>query len=221
MQRYAEKASTQAARSAAAQAQAPIAQSDSAGGLAGPLALYNAVMTIPDQLADLTQLFFRGSLYWLADHGYRPGKVIWWAALTLIAFWLAFLFMLKVVAFEPNEEGDAGQPTSRPPGAPASKGPTLKPIGFVFLFDRMLPNYKIITSNYGIRKFYKRIPTSAGAAAGSDALLMPRLRTQWFVVPVNDAKEIARIEKWLVALRLIGLVYALFLAAAIGALIVR
>ncbi|MFY9990827.1 MAG: hypothetical protein WAL40_07255, partial [Rhodoplanes sp.] len=37
-----------------------------------------ALSAIPDLLSDLAQLLFRGALYFLADHGYRPGKVLWW-----------------------------------------------------------------------------------------------------------------------------------------------
>lgn len=221
VERYAQSAWTAAAWGGADRTAAPIARADSAGGVAGPLALYNAVMTIPDQLGDLAQLVFRGALYWLADHGYRPGKVIWWTALTLVVFWLVFVFKLKVVAFEPNEESTAGRPAAQTSASPAPKPPTLKPIGFIFLFDRLLPNYRIVTSNYEIRRYYKRIHAPA-AATVSRASPMRRLRfLDWFVVPVDDPEEIARIEKWLVALRLLGLVYTLFLAAAIGALIVR
>ena len=53
-----------------------------------------ALLAIPDLLSDLAQLLFRGALYFLADHGYRPGKVLWWVTITLIAFWAIFLLWL-------------------------------------------------------------------------------------------------------------------------------
>jgi hypothetical protein len=40
----------------------------------------------------------------------------------------------------------------------------LRPISILFLFDRLLPHYQIISANYDIDQYYKRIPTSQVAA---------------------------------------------------------
>jgi hypothetical protein len=98
----------------------------------------------------------------------------------------------------------------------------LRPIGFVFFLDRLLPNYKIIDANYDISTYFKRIPASETAGQSSD---IPKVRRALFfdvpVKPILDEKEKARIEKLLLILRLLGVVFTVFLAAAIGALVVH
>ena len=209
------------------------------GSASGWSELGAAIDALSTMLADFAQLFFRGALWFLADHGYRPGKVLLWISVTVGIYWVIFMLWLRVVAFsskpKPDEKG-SGQTPRR-----------LRPISILFLFDRLLPHYQIISANYDIDQYYKRIPTSqvaakkvaANEAAANEAAAeevaakeaaakersltrVRRLRIfEWRVEPVISDTEIDRIENWLLVLRILGVVFAVFLAAAFGALFVR
>lgn len=114
---------------------------DQGGEDSGWSQLGGTLLSIPNQLSDLALLGFRGGLYFLADHGYRPAKVLWWVTLTLLVFWLCFLWPLKVVAYR------AKKTSSQPQASPSEFG-KLRPLGFLFLFDRMLPAYQIDDAHY-------------------------------------------------------------------------
>ncbi|MFY9993195.1 MAG: hypothetical protein WAL40_19560, partial [Rhodoplanes sp.] len=167
------------------------------------------------------QLLFRGALYFLADHGYRPGKVLWWVTITLIAFWAIFLLWLRVVAFSPAIKTPPDQPPSDQQ-TPTPDTVKLRPIGFLFLLDRLLPSYQITSANYDIGSYYKRIPISEVANRTPPPPFVRRaLFFQFPVEPVADEAEIARVNRLLLILRLLGVVFTIFLAAAIGALVVH
>jgi hypothetical protein len=80
-------------------------------------------------------LGFQGALYFLADHGYRPAKALWFVTVTLAAFWIWFLWPLKVVGYTSKIKASTD-------GAAEAESRKIKPLGFVFLFDRMLPASK-------------------------------------------------------------------------------
>jgi hypothetical protein len=176
--------------------------------------LGTAIVSIPNELSDLGQLGFRGGLYFLADHGYRPAKVLWWVTLTLVFFWALFLWPLKVVAY-----------TSRPdPASPAPSDtatPKLRPLGFIFLFDRLLPAYQIDRTHYKIEGYFKRIPLSAVTNGASAPKVRRLLFFEWPVERITSEGEIEIIENTLGILRILGLVFAIFLAAAVSSLILR
>jgi hypothetical protein len=189
--------------------------------LSGWSQLGAALSAIPDLLSDLAQLLFRGALYFLADHGYRPGKVIWWVTITLIVFWAMFLLWLRVVAFSPTTKTPPDQPPSNQQ-APTPDTVKLRPIGLLFLLDRLLPSYKISSANYDIGSYYKRIPISEVANRTPPPRFVRRALFFHFPVePVVDEAEIARVNRLLLILRLLGVVFTVFLAAAIGALVVH
>ena len=108
------------------------------------------VLSIPSQLSDFALLSFQGAMFFLADHGYRPAKVLWWVTLTLVAFWLWFIWRLRIVAYSSK----SGSSTSEHPPIDIQK---LKPLGFAFLFDRMLPAYQIDSAHFEIDSYFKRL----------------------------------------------------------------
>ena len=165
--------------------------------------------SIPRQLSDLAQLGFRGALYFLAEHGYRPGKVLWWVTLTLIVFWFWFIWFLKVVAYSSKTD----------PPRPENSPPRLRPLGVLFLFDRLLPAYQIDSAHYEIESYFKRVPVSQ--IAGRPALpVIRRLGLfEWPVERVTEQRDKDRIEGSLRILRILGVVFAIFLAAAVSALV--
>jgi hypothetical protein len=153
---------------------------------------------------DLAAILF-GVLLWLvADHGYRPEKVGWFVLGTICVFWLYFWLKLKIVGFAPKEKD------------------TVLPVGLVFLFDRLLPAYHIREDHYQIGSFYKlaggRASTEPKPASGRKA--MRYLRKDMAVVEAND-REKEHAHKCLDVLKVIGLVLAIFLVAAINALVSR
>jgi hypothetical protein len=176
--------------------------------------LGTTLMSIPSQLSDFALLGFHGGLYFLADHGYRPAKVLWWVTLTLLGFWAWFLWPLKVVAYA-SKKGS-------PPSGPALEDPDIRPIGFLFLFDRLLPAYQIDPAHYEIEKYFRRIAVANVSSIPFPPPLVRRLLfIEWPVEQVTDRKEIARIENSLRLLRILGVVFAIFLAAAVSAMVIH
>jgi hypothetical protein len=161
---------------------------------------------------EILMIGFQWMLFLLADYGLRPAKVVWSVAFTLLAFSLWFWFAMGIVGFEPKRQ--EGQATTAGP-------PPLWPISFLFLFDRMIPAYKIRDEHYSIAKVYRRA-TAAEIDAGTRAQEGPPypmhyLGQKCLVSPAGEA-DLHRMEKWLVVLRIIGVVFAVFLLAAINEL---
>src|SRR5262249_21632205 len=97
-----------------------------------------------------------------------------------------------------------------------------RPLGFSFLFDRLLPAYQIDPGHYEIASYFKRVPISAAAGAASYFPIIRRLRFfEWPIVEVNNPGEVDRIDASLRVLRILGCVFAIFLAAAVSALVIR
>jgi hypothetical protein len=142
---------------------------------------------------DYLRLAATWSLGWIADFGYRPVRVIWSVIAIIILFWLIFWVGLGIVAFKPEKKN------------------TVRIIGFTFLFDRLIPVYKIREDNYDISTYYKR-----GQAVPPETV--PYFRRSIQIRAAND-QEARRAEICLDILKAIGIVLAVFLAAAINALV--
>jgi hypothetical protein len=167
------------------------------------------LISVPGQLSDLAQLGFRGGLYVLADHGYRPAKVLWWVTLTLAGFWIWFLGPFNVVAYTSKADS-------------SSSSMKMRPIGLLFLFDRLLPAYQIDSSHYQIESYFKRIPISEATNRTAPVSIVRRVLVfRWPVERITDERKIARIEQSLLVLRIFGVVFAIFLAAAVSAIVIR
>lgn len=175
---------------------------------------------IMSPLSDFAQLVFRSTLSLLADHGYRPGKVLWWVSLTLIVFWLIFLWPLGVIAYVPRP-GSAPERTLSEEEKKELDSAQPKPLGFSFLIDRFIPGYQINRTHYEIYRYFKRVPLSPAPGAHYPRTVRRLFFVDWPVAPIVDKTEEAGIEKWLLVLRLLGLVFAIFLAAAVSALVVK
>ncbi|MBV8745906.1 MAG: hypothetical protein JO134_12785 [Xanthobacteraceae bacterium] len=158
---------------------------------------------------DLAMIAFNWGLYGLADYGLRPAKVIWSILITVGLFALWFWFYLRVIGFEPKRKDDTA------PGV----APDIWPLGFLFLFDRLIPLYQIRDQHYSIGRFFRRVTRSELKAtpAGSATTPMLFLGRKVLVAPATEA-ETRRIEKWLVVLRAIGAIFTIFLVAAVASL---
>jgi hypothetical protein len=164
---------------------------------------------------EIVTLVFQWTLLGLADHGLRPGKVAWSVGITLLLFLLWFWFILGIVAFEPR---------SKDKEAAAAHPPLLWPITLLLLFDRLIPAYKIREEHYAIAKVYRKATPEeirAGPhAPGDPPYPMRYLGKTYWVCPAGDA-ELRQAEKWLVVLRIIGVVFTVFLLAAINTIVSR
>jgi hypothetical protein len=170
------------------------------GGKAPPIAS-NLFTNLVDFTSDAVGIAFGYVLWLLADHGYRPEKVLWFVAGTLLFWWWYFRFGLRVVGFKP-----AGKTA-------------ILPIGPVFLFDRMLPAYQIREEHYNIEAFYKKAPRRQHRQGDSaPAMTMRDWGADIPVVKASDS-EAGRVLVCLDIIRFIGLGFAIFLVAAINALV--
>jgi hypothetical protein len=170
--------------------------------------VYRGAAAVPVFLA----LGFRWTLYGLADHGIRPGKVVWWVIGVLAVFFGFFWAVLGIVGFQPK-----GTP-SEPASASASEP---WPVSVLFLFDRLLPLYKIREEHYAVGRYYRRVTPGEVRAGLQDVNdPPPSMRFLLWTIPVAPVGEsdMRRAEKWLLVLRIIGLVLTVFLLAAINAL---
>ncbi|MEF3367165.1 hypothetical protein V3H18_11530 [Methylocystis sp. 9N] len=142
-------------------------------------------------------------LWWLADHGYRPEGVIKYVALTVVAFWLLLQLVLGVVGYSVDEGKGKGE--ERPP--------RIKPISLMFLLGKLIPAYNIREEHAKRTTFYV-LPT------GAQDVTFPfrRFLKNWEVCRA-DVKQQDQAELYIDALRLLGLIFAIFLAAAIARLV--
>ena len=173
-----------------------------------------AALTRLDTASEFVWVLAQWGLYHLADHGVRPGKVVWWLIGVLAFFLLVFRGLLKIVGFKPKERDKT-----------KGQAKTLRPwhLGWLFMFDRLLPLYKIREEHYAIETYYRRATRAEIAAKRSAADPPYEMSSIWkrsWVYPVPE-QEKERAEKWLVALRIIGAILAIFLLAAVNALTAR
>jgi hypothetical protein len=159
---------------------------------------------------EIASIAFQWALLALADHGLRPGKAVWWVFVILVVFLGGFWLFAHIIGFEPK-----GQEATEAP-------PVIWPINPLFLFDRLIPAYRIREEHYEIKRFFRKATLAEIKArqASPDAppYLMYYFGRKFFVWPIDEART-RRVEKWLAFLRAIGIGLAVFLFAAINALV--
>jgi hypothetical protein len=181
--------------------------------LTSPRSDASAAVAMMETASDFVSNLGQWGLFYLADHGIRPTKVLWPLVVVLAFYFLVFRVWLGIVAFEPKESKDKN--SDHPPAIPRPRY-----LGTLFLFDRLMPIYKIKDEHYTVGRYF-RMATGGEIGAACDPAKPPyQMRRLWmrpWVYPVNDDEK-DRIESWLVWLRVIGAVLAVFLLAAINAL---
>jgi hypothetical protein len=153
--------------------------------------------------SDLVALSFAWLLSVVADHGYRPEKVSWIVVLTVLLATAYFRYWLGIVAFMPAKKN------------------TIRPIGLAFVFDRMLPAYRIRDEHYDIDTYFKRVSTRQirrGEIDSTDIKASKYICGKVRIVKA-DAKDVQRFELCLDMLKILGLALAIFLVAAVNALV--
>jgi hypothetical protein len=157
-------------------------------------------------LNSVVAVLLGGVLWLIADHGFHPEKVGWFVVLAICVFGLYFWLKLKIVGIK--VEGKE----------------IILPVGVLFLFDRLLPAYQIRDDHYRIVSFYKRAARSHSTTENStetvDLRTMRYIPLAQVVVQANEAEK-EHAEKCLSILKVIGLILAIFLVAAINALVSR
>lgn len=166
---------------------------------------WNLMYGIWTFVTGLVGVAFGAILWLLADNGYRPEKVGWFVGLILLLSFLYFWFCENVIAIRPEKK-------SEPPGdlTPSPEKKDL-PVGLTFLFDRLLPAYQIREDHYKIAAFLKRVPEGQGKE-------LRYFRMRFYVAPTDDATT-QRVERALDIIKFLGLVLAVFLVAALNALV--
>jgi len=141
---------------------------------------------------------------------------------TLFVFWVWFLWPLKVVGYTSKASPDSPEQQSLDYRDNSADPIKLRPLGPLFLFDRLLPAYRILQRHYEIDQYYKRIPATKSA---SDVAQRGEITRFWLFrlegEPITDLREVAWIETSLLFLRIFGVVFAIFLAAAVSTLVIR
>jgi hypothetical protein len=151
-------------------------------------------------VSDVVAIMF-GSLLWLvADHGYRPQKVGWIVAATIVGAAAYFWLRIKIVAFMPVKKD------------------VVRPIGLAFLFDRLLPAYRIREENYNIEAYYK-LASKANQSADEPKYIR-YLHIFGFKIPVvkADEEDVRHVDRCLDIIKAVGIVLAIFLVAMVNAL---
>jgi hypothetical protein len=132
-------------------------------------------------------------LGFIADFGFRPAQVIWSILAIMILSWAIFWLLIRVVAFLPD------------------KKPGMRVVGWIFLFDRLIPLYKLRDENYDISSYYQR-------GRGEGAQSIRYFGREIMCIPASPRR--ARIaEIYLDILKVLGIILAAFLVAAVNALI--
>ena len=133
----------------------------------------------------------------LAGHGYKPQQIVWTVLVTLLVFFLIFWRRLRIVGYSVESNPDK-----------------IKPIGFVFLFDRLVPAYHLREENYHIAHYFVR-PRKVDSHATKTLRFFGR------DLPVVEASDNdrERAERYLDILKFSGFVFAIFIAAAVSRLV--
>lgn len=140
-------------------------------------------------------------LWRLADHGYRPERAVWFVIGTMLFYWLALQLVLGIVGFSLIDDKKEGEP------------PQIQPIGLIFLFDKLIPAYQLRADHSKPMRFY--VLADDGQ---ENAHEFRRFFRKWEVVEATEAQQ-RRMRFCLDTLRWLGLVFAIFIFAAIGRLV--
>jgi hypothetical protein len=147
--------------------------------------------------------YLRSGLNWifgfLVDFGFRPAKsLLSIVAIVVIAF-IFFRFGLGIFAFIPNKS-DHG-----------------KFVGPIFIFDHLIPALKLSADNYDVQTYLMRPTKTTDPNTVKEVLVWNRPMK---CVPADDTRTFLA-ERCLLVLKVLGFVLAVFLLAAINALVHR
>lgn len=162
--------------------------------------IFSALLRWIELGADFVLVMLGGVLWLIAGNGYHPEKVGYFVVLSIIVFAIYFWFVLRAVGLLPKEKH------------------TILPFGIVFLFDRLLPAYQIREDHYSIARFYMRVPRKATKDVTGELKTMRYFWHDWPVVAATESQRI-QIERSLDVLKVLGLILAVFLVAAINAIV--
>ncbi len=159
----------------------------------------NALGRLFQRMEDRLVALLQFSLWNLAAHGFRPERVVWFALGTLLLYWLV-IQLAGVVGFSVMEEKNSDGP------------PRIQPIGLIFLFDKLIPGYKLREDHSKPLQFYVLSDQKETSYA------FKRFFTVWNVTEASERQQ-RRIVLCFDLLRWFGLICAIFLFAAIGRLV--
>ena len=135
-------------------------------------------------------------LWVLADHGYKPERIGWFVLGTVVCSMFVFPYCLGIVGYSVETAKDK-----------------IKPISILFLFDRLLPAYRMREEHYKIEQYYVVSKTPRDQAT----IAFRHLGKKWLVMPATEQHR-EKIERYLDILKFTGLVFTIFIIAAISKL---
>ena len=160
----------------------------------------NALGRLFQRMEDRLVALLQFSLWNLAAHGFRPERVVWFVIGTLLLYWFA-IQLAGVVGFSVMDEKNSDGPRR------------IQPISLIFLFDKLIPAYKLREDHSKPLQFY--VLSSDAKELG---YAFKRFFKVWNVTEASERQQ-RRMEFCLDALRWLGLIFAIFLFAAIGRLV--
>lgn len=141
------------------------------------------------------------TIWVLADHGYRPERIVWFVIGTIILYWIIVQLLLGIVGYSVIED------------ATEQEDNVVYPISIIFLFDKLIPAYQVRLDHSKPLRFY----VLADAGNGNVKLLKRFFRV-WEVVEATHQQQ-RKMLLCLDTLRWLGLIFAIFLFAAISRLV--
>jgi hypothetical protein len=195
---------------------------------AHPFPLGFSLTSVRAAFLDSIPIGFQWGLSAVADHGFRPSKVVYWVLATLVIFWCIFWLGLGIVAFESEHASEKTGGDDKSQGnVAAPRVPRLWPMGFLFLFDRLIPAYKIRDEHYSIATVYGLVspflrwpfkkPAKPPSNAGQPVYEISYLGMRRLVTPLDKSQQ-DRVNRLISVLRVIGVVWSIFLLAALKSL---
>lgn len=141
------------------------------------------------------------TIWFLADHGYRPERTVWFVIGTVVLYWIIVKYLLGIIGFSVID--DATDLTSR----------VVRPLNMIFLFDKLIPAYQLRADHSKPMLFYVRAD-----GGHENTKLIKGFLSDHEVMEATPEQQ-RRMLLCLDTLRWLGLIFAIFLFAAIGRLV--
>ena len=153
-------------------------------------------------IVDLIDYVASFTLWLLVDHGYRPAHIFFWVFFTIAAYLVIYHGFIRVVGFSVAGELAKSDAST---WVPKQK---IHTIGILFLFDHLLPAYKLRNIDYNVLDYYERTRDGTGQPFSCFGIRC--------LIKKASAAKVRKFERYLNFLRFLGLIYFVFIIAALS-----